>query len=87
MGVSAGFPDYLVFPPIGKFGTLVPVAIEMKQIAKGSATPEQKQWLKDLEKVGFRTAVCHGAAEAVAFLKELGYIDDMPDFKRLAEPF
>ena len=87
MGVSAGFPDYIILLPVGDFGTPVPVAIEMKKPDGGVTSPAQKEWLAELEKAGFKTAVCHGASEAVIFLKRLGYKDTMPDFKKLACPF
>lgn len=87
MGVSAGFPDYIVLVPVGKMGSLVPVAIEMKRPTGGRVSNEQTMWLAELKVAGFKTAVCKGCAEAVAFIKECGYKDSMPDFKRLAQPF
>lgn len=87
MGVSSGFPDYILLVPVGRFKSLVPVAIEMKKPKGGRVSREQQDWLSDLQLAGFRTAICKGCAEAVDFLISLGYKDDMPDFKHLAEPF
>lgn len=72
MGKSKGFPDYLIFLPNG-----VNVAIELKRFDEpAKASKEQIAWLKLLVSRGFEGAVCHGAHEAVQFLKECGYRDN-----------
>ena len=78
LGVSSGFPDYLIFLPNGHN-----VAIELKEPSgKNKATPKQWEWLTTLAKRGFYTAVCTGAGKAVEFLiNECGYIDEQHYFK------
>lgn len=83
MGVSAGFPDYIILLPVGKFKSIVPVAIEMKRKVGGSVSKVQQKWLNDLAMAGFKTAVCKGCVEAVAFLRTLGYKDGIDTY----EPF
>lgn len=71
MGKSKGMPDYLIFLPNG-----VNVAIELKEPSgKSKASKEQVQWLQFLSTRGFQCAVCHGAFEAVRFLRECGYVE------------
>ena len=79
MGVSPGFPDYLIFLPNG-----VNVAIELKEPSgKNKASKLQVQWLKTLSAHGFQVAVSFGALDAIKFLTEsCGYIDDrQPNLK------
>jgi hypothetical protein len=73
-GMQAGFPDLLVFdaPPLRP--EFIGAAIEMKRAdGKGKATDEQQDWLIALAARGWATKVCHGAAAALGWLKELGY--------------
>lgn len=74
MGTSKGFPDLLVYVPIkgitGTIDSYQMLAIEMKR-KKGSITsPEQKEWIKILELSGIPSKICHGADEAIDFVKE-----------------
>lgn len=65
MGVSKGVPDYFIFLPNG-----VNACIELKRSdGYAYASKDQKDWLAFLSSRGFRVAVCHGAEEAVDFLK------------------
>lgn len=66
-GVKAGVPDVMIYEPwqLG-FG----VAIELKS-AKGTATPNQKKWLADLETRGWHTAICRNLAEVVSVIKSV----------------
>jgi len=68
-GVVSGFPDITIWPDIG---TGLPVLyIEMKRGRGGRPTPEQMEWLSYLDGIpNTKTAVCHGAAEAIKFVKE-----------------
>ncbi len=63
-GTSKGFPDYLV---IANNRLL---AIELKRVKGGRATPEQKEWLEHLNNVGVPAKVCHGADEAIEFIEQ-----------------
>lgn len=61
MGYRRGTPDLAIYEPKGlKHGLFV----EMKAVKGGVVSPEQKQFLADLEARGYATLVCKGFAEA-----------------------
>ena len=65
-GVKAGVPDLFLPVPRGEFHGLF---IEMKRIAGGRVSDEQKDWIRMLREQGFRVEVCKGwqaAAEVIA---------------------
>ena len=64
MGVSKGFPDFLVFVD-GKC-----LAIELKRRQGGSVSPEQREWLKVLAAHGFECGIARGASEAIKFVSK-----------------
>lgn len=69
MGVSAGFPDMLIFLP-----NLI-VAIEMKRAKKSLSKVSDKQanWVETINTYDYAKAkVCYGASEAKEWLRELG---------------
>lgn len=71
MGLKPGAPDALIFtPPPGKFG-INGVAIELKRQKGSHVSPEQRDFLAALTNNGWKTAVCFGASDAIAFLNEL----------------
>ena len=80
LGMSAGFPDLILFSSPPKFPNSKGLVIEMKRAKKSISrvSPEQKQWLKTLETNGYICMVAYGAAEAIAKLEELGYIAAAP---------
>jgi hypothetical protein len=55
-GVFSGVPD--LFIPAWRLW------IEMKRTKGGSVSPEQKDWIKYLEEVGYCVKVCKGAEDA-----------------------
>jgi len=63
MGVRKGCPDFLVFwnPP---------VAMEVKT-ANGATSKEQRAWLVDLERSGWRTAIVRSSSDAMRFLRSV----------------
>lgn len=63
MGVSRGFPDFIVVLPSGL------AFIELKRVRGGRTSPEQEQWLEALTVVGCRCAVCYGAKHAIEVLE------------------
>lgn len=65
MGVSSGFPDYLILTR-----TML-IVIEMKREKGGITSPEQKAWLKAFCDLGMPSQVCHGFEEAKKFLSKL----------------
>lgn len=54
MGVKPGVPDILVFEARGEYCGL---AIELK-VGHNKPTPTQLQWMLDLEKRGWKVALC-----------------------------
>lgn len=68
-GVKAGVPDLNLPVALHGFHGLY---IEMK-FGKNKTTEEQKWWLEQLQKQGYKTAVCYGADEAIDTIKE--YLD------------
>lgn len=72
-GVKAGVPDVLVFSPTVQAPQ--GAAVELKRIRprKGRTSAEQRIWIERLNAAGIRAAVCYGAADAVDYLRGLGY--------------
>lgn len=62
MGVNRGFPDYIVLTDTQM------VVIEMKRMAGGTVSKEQKEWIKEFTRLGIPAKVCKGYDEAVKFL-------------------
>ena len=60
-GLRAGVPDLCL--PVTR-GTFHGIYLEMKSM-KGKTTKEQGDWLVELSKQGYKTAVCPGAEEAI----------------------
>lgn len=60
-GVKAGVPDIFLPCPVGGYAGLW---IEMKA-GSNKPTAEQRQWLDALREMGYCTAVCWGADEAI----------------------
>jgi len=60
-GLKKGFPDIFLPVPNGLFHGLF---IELKTLT-GKQTPEQKWWLKELEKQGYCAVVCHGYDDTI----------------------
>lgn len=65
-GVKAGVPDLNLPVALNGFHGLY---IEMK-FGKNKTTEKQKWWLEQLQKQGYKTAVCYGADEAIDTIKE-----------------
>ena len=67
-GMPKGFPDIGIFIPRGDWhGAFV----EFKKNG-GRPTPEQKDWIKNLEAQGYRAAVVHGLDDLIDFTS--GYL-------------
>lgn len=70
-GLQAGVPDICLAYPSGGFHALY---IEMK-VGKNKPSQKQKEWLGNLAKVGYATAVCYSCNEAItAIRKYLGLL-------------
>ena len=65
-GVRRGVPDILLLSPSNGFHGL---AIEMKKEKGGVISPEQKEWLKNLQEEGYAAFVCKGAEDAIDTIK------------------
>lgn len=63
-GYKKGIPDVLVFEPRGEY---VGLAIEVKT-GKGVASPEQKEWQRELNKRGWDAHICYGLDECLDVL-------------------
>ena len=61
-GVKAGVPDICVALPRGQFHGLF-VEMKAKPPHASAVSPFQKQWLAQLQAVGYRTVVCKGFQE------------------------
>ncbi len=65
LGVKPGVPD--LFLPAAR-GNYHGLWIEMKRKKGGKVSPMQTAWLESLTAQGYKTAVCHGAAEAIVMI-------------------
>jgi hypothetical protein len=63
-GLSRGYPDIEVFIGNGKS-----LYIEMKRKKGGVVSEEQKKWITWLNDNGYSAKVCHGADEAIEYVK------------------
>ena len=73
MGVKAGVPDFVIIDRPPAFPEAIGTVIELKADKLSRVRPEQKVWLSKFGERSWRTAIAHGAVEAIAMLKELGY--------------
>ncbi len=62
MGVSKGFPDYVILTEKEM------VVIELKRRKGGKVSKEQEEWIAEFQRLGIRASVCKGMDEAVDFL-------------------
>ena len=65
-GVKSGVPDICLPVPKDEFHGLY---IELKY-GKNKPSENQKQWIEQLNKQGYKAKVCYGAEEAIAVIKE-----------------
>jgi hypothetical protein len=66
-GLSPGVPDLMVIHPKNYL-----IFIEMKRIKGSVVSPEQKEWIEDLNKIDNVSAViCKGAEEAINYLNSI----------------
>lgn len=77
MGQSRGVWDYEIYIPIknafGEVDCYEIAKVEMKRQHGGVVSQEQKQWQTIYEKAGIDCKICHGADEAIDFVKSLMY--------------
>lgn len=58
LGVNKGVPDYFILFPTHA------ITVEMKRTKGGVLSPEQKEWIENLNKVNIRSFVAKGFVEA-----------------------
>lgn len=71
-GLRKGCPDLMLAVPQGGYHGLF---IEMKRTKGSHVTPEQQAFLADLQNLGYQTAVCRGAEEAINIIQFYLYND------------
>lgn len=64
-GVKPGVPDLCIPEPRGHYHGLY---IELK-VGKNKLSENQRHWIYELNKRGYKAAVCYGASAAVAEIK------------------
>lgn len=72
-GCQRGFPDLLIFTPPPHSPGCPGVAVEMKRTKGGRVSEDQKEWLDELERHGWKAIVAKGCDDAVRQLREMGY--------------
>lgn len=65
-GYKKGFPDVFIYEPRRGFHGL---AIEIKKQG-GQSTPEQRMWITDLDKRGYKALICKGIDECIKAIDE-----------------
>lgn len=74
-GVSAGFPDLIICPPIGS--ALPILFIELKKQRGGAVSESQQGWIDYLTGLSdthlIKSTVCKGCSDAIKFIQEAGY--------------
>lgn len=69
-GAKRGVPDVLIFDAPKRIPGVVGVAIELKADG-GRVLPDQKVWMAELSRRGWRCLVCFGAHEAIKLIDEI----------------
>jgi hypothetical protein len=74
-GVIPGVPDLLIFTKPPNRPEAVGVALEMKteKFSDSQLRRSQREWLDDLETLGWVSLIGKGSADAVTQLRDLGY--------------
>lgn len=62
IGMRAGFPDYLLLAPAGKFAGLL---LEAKKVDDFTVPPAQETWRDDLIEFGYHAEICAGAENLI----------------------
>lgn len=62
IGMRAGFPDYVILAPAGKFAGLM---LEAKKRDDYEVSPAQETWRDDLLEFGYHAEICAGAEELI----------------------
>lgn len=74
MGLKSGVPDnFIIHPTPPNNPTAKGVAIELKRVAGGKVSKEQRAWISKLSEAGWEAHICCGHKEAITLLIKLGY--------------
>lgn len=79
-GLKRGVPDVLIFAP-------VQIAIELKRVKGGVATPEQTEWLAKLSDSGWKSFLAHGADSAIQFIEQQVEFSKEPESRGILAAF
>jgi hypothetical protein len=74
MGVRPGVPDILIFDSPPNYPMQKGAALELKKLKGGKLSPEQIEWLDYFKNNSWVTGVAEGLNEALALLRDWGYI-------------
>lgn len=67
LGVSAGFPDFVIIVPMVGL-----ILIELKRLEGNEVTEAQQAWIDALNTIpGVEARCCKGAAAGIAFIEEI----------------
>lgn len=77
IGMRAGFPDYLIEAPAGRWHGL---RLEAKRVRGGKTDADQLAWRQKLTRWGYHAEICHGADELIQatrrYFTEAGCVAD-----------
>lgn len=76
-GVKPGVPDIVIIdrPPADPLsvGVVIELKAPLELCPRARPSKEQMAWLRDFADRGWLAKVCHGAVDAISWLKKLGY--------------
>lgn len=73
-GMKKGFPDILIFDSPPAYPLMKGAALELKKLKGGRVFPEQQDWLDYFNLNSWVVGAAKGLDEALAFLRDWGYI-------------
>lgn len=71
-GVKAGVPDVVIVTRPPRYPAMPGVVLELKT-EQGRVSPEQEEWLRRFDALGWATVVAYGADDALEQLEALGF--------------
>lgn len=74
MGLKKGLFDILIFDSPPAYPLMKGAALELKKIKGGKVSPEQMEWLDYFNSNSWVAGVAEGLNEALALLKDWGYV-------------
>lgn len=84
MGMSKGVPDLFIAWPSGEYHGMF---VEMKAKEGGRTSPEQREWLDLLNRLGYFAVVAHGAAEAIEYFEQYIAEEEAPEEEKVVNCF